>query len=171
MLNTERERTHYPSQYRWGGWDRALRESVMKLVGHFDGSCEPVNPGGTARYGFTVWDERTGYKYFGNGLVGSGDGMTNNVAEASGVIALLRYVLQEYPYLLADEVFVYGDSEICINQLRGRKKEPKGAYAPYIKEAVELAAQLKQKCRVFFHHIPRERNWEADELSKKPTTD
>jgi len=55
-----------------------------------DGACEPVNPGGTASYGLVI---KQGDEVIVNncGVVGSGNGMTNNVAEYSALIALFEW--------------------------------------------------------------------------------
>lgn len=59
------------------------------IKAYFDGSCEPVNPGGTARFGFVVLEEEE-VLYGQGGVIGSGDGMTNNVAEYHGLIECLK---------------------------------------------------------------------------------
>jgi ribonuclease HI len=136
----------------------------LKLVAHFDGSCGPTNPGGTARYGYVIRRDHE-LIHRASGVVGTGAGMTNNVAEASGALELMRYLLDRCSY--ATEVWIYGDSSIVINKLRGPRssKQPKGCYAPLMTEAQAVAAQLSKRHPTYFQWIPREQNTEADELS------
>ena len=58
----------------------------------FDGACEPVNPGGTASYGWVI--KKDGKTILsGSGIVGSGEGMTNNVGEYHGLIEGIKAFL------------------------------------------------------------------------------
>jgi ribonuclease HI len=133
------------------------------MIGHFDGSCAPKNPGGTARFGWTLEGD-DGLWIEGSGIIGSGEGMTNNVAEAVAAHELMKWVLLAPP---PKEIYIYGDSAIVIQQLRfPHKKQPKGLYAPYIEGAKLAAEELRRRCRVIFVHIPREQNEKADKLSK-----
>lgn len=139
----------------------------MRINGYFDGSCGPQNPGGTAAWGFVINDFAGHRLHAGRGTVGRGPGMTNNVAEASGAAALLKHIIDEMPHVT--EVFIHGDSNIVIRKL-GRKgrsdRTAQGHYVPYLNEALRLADKLRARCGVYFIWIPRERNAEADRLSK-----
>jgi ribonuclease HI len=137
-------------------------ERVGRLVCHFDGSCQPKNPGGTARYGWVIRKNGTLIERDSK-IVGTGDGMTCNVAEAAGALYLIRYILDRCPD--AAEVWIYGDSTSVINRLKQRNKAPKGVYAPIMIEAQQAAEQLLARCPTYFHWVPREQNTEADELS------
>ncbi len=134
------------------------------IQGYFDGACEPVNPGGTASWGFVVKED--GKTIFeGHGVVGSGDGMTNNVAEYCGIIFLLKHL--KSLGLEDKEICVFGDSNMVIQQISGNWKvrdNKEKPYKKYAREALELAKQFK---RVTYKWIPREQNEEADLLSKK----
>jgi ribonuclease HI len=50
----------------------------------FDGLCRPKNPGGVATFGYVIYKDGEKVKR-GCGVVGSGAGMTNNVAEYSAL--------------------------------------------------------------------------------------
>lgn len=143
----------------------------MYLEAYFDGSCEPVNPGGTARWGLVVYEFLPdGQKYSivqKRGLVGIGFGMTNNVAEASGLIAGLEYISEFYSD--ADSVTFFGDSRICIRHMTGESQRvPRGHYAPLIMRAKILRNELSRTVKCLrFKWIPRKENDVADALSKE----
>lgn len=137
-----------------------LVTATQTLTINFDGLCEPVNPGGVATYGFVVIKDGE-IIHRAKGVVGEGLGMTNNVAEYSGVIAALRWIAENHP--TCTEVIARGDSNLVINQATGAwriKSATSKRYAPIVRE---LAARLN--CR--FQWIPRELNEDADELSRE----
>ena len=138
----------------------------MKYIrGYFDGSCEPVNPGGTAKYGFVILNEEDCVLFSDHGLVGEGEGMTNNVGEYVGLIECLSYLLENHK---DDLLEVYGDSKMVINMTGGTwgKKKPHKNHphlAPLLAEAREVFDKL-ENCSL--HWIPREQNSLADFMSK-----
>ena len=123
----------------------------------FDGACWP-NPGGHGGYGALV--KRHDQVIYSRAVyMGHGPHVSNNVAEYGGVIAVLRYLLQEG----IEWATVYGDSQMVIQQLTGKIKARRGLYLPYYQEARELMARLPDVRLVW---ISRGRNTEADRLSK-----
>lgn len=125
----------------------------------FDGSCEPVNPLGHASYGALVREgSRTLFSF--SGYVGHGEGMSNNVAEYSGVIAVLKYLIEAN----INHAIIYGDSNMVVRQLSGKMKARRGMYLQYFHEARKLKQQLPDVCLKW---IPREQNGEADYLSRQ----
>lgn len=127
---------------------------------YVDGTCQPKNPGGTAAYGFIVKkDGKTIGK--GYGVVGTGEGMSNNVAEYSSLNEALRWLLA-HPQ--EDEVTICSDSKMLINQSNGRWAVNKGAYISYYVESKDLVKEVKSK--VIFKWVPRDNNMEADALSQ-----
>jgi ribonuclease HI len=128
----------------------------------FDGAVEPMNPGGHGGYGALV--KRAGQLVFSEAVyIGRWPALSNNVAEYCGAIGVLRYLLREG----ITEGTVYGDADIVINQINGKWNAKSGAYIPYYKEAYSLRVRVP---KVKFIWIPRERNCEADELSKEAVT-
>ena len=142
----------------------------MNVKAYFDGCCEPKNPGGTASYGVVVlidgkrkWEKSEIF----HPEKGKENETSNNVAEYSGFIAILKYLvtngLDKIP------VTIYGDSQLVLYQMFGdhvRKKKwkiKKGYYVPLAKEAKQLLYHLGY---VKGQWIPREENTIADELSK-----
>ncbi|MEM3040857.1 MAG: ribonuclease HI family protein [Nitrososphaerota archaeon] len=126
-----------------------------------DGLCQPMNPAGVATYGFVV--------YFGgeliyqeSGIVGEGKGMSNNVAEYSALCAALRWLRGRQ--LHQHEIVVFSDSRLMVNQMSGLWRSNGGLYLRWQQEAKRFAQEFP---RLRFEWIPRERNEQADRLSKE----
>jgi hypothetical protein len=69
-------------------------EPVLIVV-YIDGLCEPVNPGGTATYGFVIQDDSGTIFARRAGLVRKGPGMSNNVAEYAALREVLLFLANE----------------------------------------------------------------------------
>jgi ribonuclease HI len=134
------------------------------ITAYFDGACEPINPGGTASYGIVV--------YHGKQMVwrdsklfvptkGREKETSNNVAEYSGFKAILEFLLQEG--FQDDEICIYGDSQLVINQMFGNWRILRGFYTPVAEECKKLLEGFKHLSGKW---IPREENSFADLLSK-----
>jgi ribonuclease HI len=123
----------------------------------FDGLCRPRNPGGVATYGYVIYQD-TEKVNSGCGVVGSGAGMTNNVAEYSALKHAVEWVCRN---TISDEIVVKGDSQLVIHQMTGTwqvKSETSKKFVPEIQRLLE-----GRKTR--FVWIPRKQNAEADLLS------
>lgn len=131
------------------------------IVVNCDGLCEPVNPGGTACYGWVAYrgSERLGE---GCGVVCSGLGATNNVAEYAAVIRALEWLLESG--YRDEEIELRSDSQLCIYQLRGEYAVRSPRVMPLYRRARELAGRFR---RLRFRWVPREQNTEADALSRR----
>lgn len=125
----------------------------------FDGSCEPINPEGHTSYGALI---RCGMRtlFSESGYVGVGAGMSNNVAEYAGCIAVMKWLIENG----VRKAVIYGDSKLVVKQMNRRMKANRGAYIPYYKTAIELRGKLPD---IEIKWIPRERNSEADALSRQ----
>lgn len=157
---------------------------------YIDGCCEP-NPGGTASYGVVVlrfWlagslptslnltpitrgKTLVGSmeKVWAEGkVVGSGSGMSNNVAEYSGLIAFLEW-FDKQP---VEDVVIHSDSQLLVKQMQGSWKVRKGLYIYYYQRAVSIMVQNANlwKDKIKFKWIPREDNTLADALSVEVLT-
>jgi ribonuclease HI len=136
----------------------------------FDGACEPINPGGTASYGWLLKQDKKILKQ-GFGVVGKGHGMTNNIAEYNGLIK----GLEEFIKLnIKEKLYIKGDSNMVINMISGKwgwnKKKTKWEphkKMPHLKELLDEALKLLDKIDHEIKWVPREQNEEADLLSKK----
>ena len=131
------------------------------LTVHADGLCEPYNPGGTACYGWVV--HRDGKKLAeGYGKICSGPNASNNVAEYGAVIASMEWLLKhEYQ---KEKIKICSDSQLCIYQLQGIYQVRAPKIRPLYKKAKGLERQFKS---IRFSWVPRERNKEADALSRR----
>lgn len=132
---------------------------------HFDGACEPKNPGGVATGGWIVRED--GAMLLGQCRVFKrGEGATNNYAEwcalGCGLRAILDYRKELSPAIVLK---IYGDSQLVINQLNRTWACNK-----------EHLQKLRQRCDAILQElnipwtaewIPREQNEEADKLSRE----
>ena len=124
---------------------------------YFDGLCRPKNPGGVATYGYLIYRDgkivNSGY-----GMVGSGPGMTNNVAEYSALKQAAEWVSRHGG---DEEIEIKGDSQLVIHQMNGTWQVRSSTSKKFVPEIRRL---LKGR-KIQFIWIPREQNVEADELS------
>ena len=126
-----------------------------------DGLCEPVNPGGTATWGFVVKRDGVIIKQ-DCGILGSGAGMTNNVAEYSAAVNAIKWLKEHH--LMAEDVTLLSDSPLLIYQLQGRYAVRSERLRPLYNQLIK---DLKAFKKVSFRWIPREQNEEADSLSRQ----
>lgn len=134
----------------------------IRVTAHFDGACMPTNPGGWATYG---WVARRGGRTVREdlGVVGVGPAMSNNVAEYAAALAALTWLLAlpEPPR----DIEMVGDSKLVVEQMSGRWAIRAGRYVPLHRRLRQLVDGAEPK--VAWRHVPRERNAEADALSKR----
>ena len=86
--------------------------------------------------------------------------VTNNIAEYTALI----YALREAKVLKADEVSVKTDSELMHRQVMGIYAVKHDHIKPLFEEVRKLSAGFK---KFIIEHVPREKNAEADKLSRK----
>ena len=127
-----------------------------------DGLCMPVNPGGTATFGFEI--RRGGRRIYEDyGVVGEGKKMSNNVAEYQAVQKAAAWLASKSQYS-GEEVVFKSDSKLVVNQMNGEWKVKEGLYIDYYERALEAARKLG---RTRFIWIPREENEYADALTER----
>jgi ribonuclease HI len=124
---------------------------------YFDGLCKPKNPGGVATYGYVIYKDGEKVKS-GCGVVGSGAGMTNNVAEYSALKHAMEWVSRNS---VKDEIVIKGDSQLVIHQMNGTWQIKSATSKKFVPEIRRLMEGRKPR----FVWIPREQNAEADQLS------
>ena len=124
---------------------------------YFDGLCRPKNPGGVATYGYLIFRDGKKVKS-GYGVVGSGPGMTNNVAEYSALKQAAEWLRRQGG---DDEIMIKGDSQLVIHQMNGTWQVRSATSKKFVPEIRRLFEGRK----IRFIWIPREQNVEADELS------
>lgn len=83
---------------------------------------------------------------------------TNNVAEYNGLLAALRWALEQGH----SRVHVRADSLLLVEQMRGNFRVKNEGLKPLHREAQRLASLIGT---VTFEHVRRELNKEADRLS------
>ena len=133
---------------------------------HFDGACT-VNPGGVMSFGWHL-DTADGRR------VAEGSGPIHgyppeerscNTAEFEAALAGLEWVSQ-FRLLPVDSLLVVGDSQLAINILAGTWKAKK-SHLRTLAERCRLAVAEIDVGHLEFKWVPRERNGEADRLSKR----
>ena len=85
---------------------------------------------------------------------------TNNVAEYTALIVGLEKTLE----LGIKHLEIFLDSELVVRQLSGRYGVKNAKMRQLFKKVQELLRQLED---YKVHHIPRERNWQADSLANQ----
>lgn len=140
------------------------------LAIYCDGLCEPRNPGGYACWAWLAKSPegktiRTFY-----GCLGSGAGMSNNLAEYEAVLQALRYTLDRAA-MLAERglsVRLHADSQLVIRQISGEYRVNAPHLIERCAEARKLAKQIEEAgVPIAFQWIQRELNDEADQLSRQ----
>jgi ribonuclease HI len=124
---------------------------------YFDGLCRPENPGGVATYGYVIYQNGKKVKS-GYGVVGSGAGMTNNIAEYSALKHAVEWATRHGG---DDEITIKGDSQLVIHQMNGTWQIKSGTSKKFVPEIRSLLEGRKTR----FIWIRREQNAEADRLS------
>ncbi len=130
------------------------------LTVYFDGSCWP-NPNGVAAAGVYVKDGSDILLQEGF-YVGTGETMSCNVAEYSGLARGLDFLKQKG--FTDRKIVVRGDSKMVIKQMSGKWKIKKGLYVEAAVKAMLLAEQF---ANISFEWIPRWQNEICDELAEK----
>jgi ribonuclease HI len=82
---------------------------------------------------------------------------TNNVAEYNGLLAALRWAVEQR----LQKLHIRADSELLVKQMKGQYRVKNAGLLPLYEEARGLIAQVG---RVTFEHVRREFNKEADRL-------
>lgn len=138
---------------------------MKKITCYFDGSCEPVNPGGRMGIGVTI--NIDGVKHDYTESFPASEENSNNVAEYSALSYILYYL--EKQDIDKAEVLIMGDSNLVINQMKGDWAIKKGRYAELAKDCRKKIIELCNKnpfLKMEFKWIAREENNYADNLSR-----
>ncbi|OGD97149.1 hypothetical protein A3A49_00960 [Candidatus Curtissbacteria bacterium RIFCSPLOWO2_01_FULL_38_11b] len=111
------------------------------------------NPG-PAAYGFVVKDKGQIIKE-GAGFMGIA---TNNIAEYTAIVEALKWLATNFNN---QNLMFFVDSQLAASQLNGIFKVKNAKIRELLFKIRELENQFRQ---VFYKHIPREQNKEADRL-------
>lgn len=133
---------------------------MKKITLNFDGSCEPVNPGGNMGFGFLVKQGSVSL-HAEHGFEPASAANSNNVAEYMALNAGLKWLIDnDFEH---DIIEVLGDSMLVIRQMSGEWRAKNGMYLNQYKRGVELRDQFTN---ISFRWIRRDENSEADQLSR-----
>ena len=129
-----------------------------------DSAIQPINPCGLLTWAFLVKHEKETI-YSEAQIVGWGRGQTSNKGEALAVLAAMNWLLQ-LPLEKRFPVLLHSDSQLtvkhCTGQCACNDETLLGIHG-----LIERA-QFKYGKKITIHWIPREKNKEADELSRSP---
>jgi ribonuclease HI len=141
----------------------------MNLTIHFDGSCWP-NPGGLAKYGFTVRSTDGKINHRGYGVIGNNERMSNNHAELYAMAEGLEWAIALMRLQKLSAIIVIGDSQVAVRLMDGgyRARNWKLYYPQYVRAKIAQEYLESYTCTVKFEWCPREMNQECDDLSKMP---
>lgn len=136
---------------------------VCMIKAWFDGSIT-FNPGGHAHSGVII--DLGGKRTELSECVPGEGPHSSNSAEHYGVTILLNWLKENN--LTCEQIEVFGDSLMTVNQLNGKwrlveGKRKKRLYRDIALNNVELVKEFKN---IKFYCIPREKNTEADRLSR-----
>lgn len=126
----------------------------------FDGACNKASRTDKIGCGIVLGEEEYMKAFYNKNFT-----LTNNVAEyyAFGIaLTLIRDTIVE-----GTDILIMGDSEMLIEQMKGKRAMRSGSYIPAAKRCKQLLTELKTKFNITLKWIPREQNKHADRLSKK----
>jgi ribonuclease HI len=154
----------------WGDGSGEIRTEAAVWTLHFDGLCEPRNPGGVMAWGW-VLDAGAGGESTGYGSAPAAPANTNNVAEwyalGHGLAAVKARAIVAHGGGPPDALRIFGDSRLVCNQLNGLF----ACNAPHL-------VSLRNRCRLILAEVdplpgwwqaewvPRGQNGRADALSR-----
>lgn len=133
------------------------------IKSYFTGTCEPNQDGGIMAYGGVIYYHEVKIHEISYLYKRKDNMASNNIAEYCGCISVLKYLIAHIK--TEEEIYIFGDSKLVINQMNGDWMIKSGKYAEYAVKALALLDKFKEKPE--FEWIPAERNQEADILSRK----
>ncbi|MEL9969405.1 MAG: ribonuclease HI [Metallosphaera sp.] len=128
-------------------------------LGKFDGLCEPKNPGGISTYGYVIYLGQRKIEGMGLAEIPWSPNSTNNVAEYTGLICMLREMIG----LRVSRALIMGDSQLVIKQLLGEYAVKSQRIIPLFNKARKMLSSFEY---VEIRWIPREENKDADKMTR-----
>jgi ribonuclease HI len=128
----------------------------MTLFAYTDGASRG-NPGDSG-IGLLVRDEQGAVVLEENGYIGRA---TNNVAEYTALIALLKRIMKT----ACTRLIVHSDSELMVRQVNGQYKVKDPDLRVHFGNVRDLLARAPFEFEL--RHVPREMNREADRLANE----
>jgi ribonuclease HI len=129
----------------------------------FDGACEPNQDGGKMGCGGIIHRHDEKIHSFSRGYERDDEQASNNIAEYVSFGWICKYLLDHD--LTENEIYIFGDSKLVIEQMQGNWAIRSGKYIPYANRCLELLNLFK--VWPYLEWIPKEQNSEADDLSRK----
>jgi ribonuclease HI len=127
----------------------------------FDGACQPARGGGIATWAFVVEGEGLDVERSGLAAPPGSPEATNNVAEYSGALRGLEYLLERGYH---GPVVLQGDSQLVIRQLEGGYR----VRADHLRVLHQRVRDALGRFESFqLRWVPRERNARANELTQE----
>ena len=144
---------------------------MNEVIGYFDGSVEPSNPGGIVGYGFHYSLGETDSEGYGIAFSG-GTCATNSVAEYIALGALLMGILENRWALANSTLIAKGDNKSTVNCFNGVWR----VNTPHLRPVAALVHMLKETletlgCEVRAEWVSRTFNVRADKLSRRALND
>lgn len=133
------------------------------IKAYFDGACEPNNATGKMAYGGIIYRHEEVIHQISYPFQPKDGIVSNNIAEYCGIIAIFKFLLSRE--LTHEEIYIFGDSKMVIEQLCGNWGINNGKYLPYAEKALQLLFNFKKSPHLEW--ISKDRNGEADALSRK----
>lgn len=131
-----------------------------------DAGCEPKNPGGTGAIGLILRDSAGKTLFSDSLIIGSGPGISNNMAEHYAMAEILAYIYWQCKK--GDCVLIRTDSMLVAKQLCQRWKAKRGLYVKqYNRGLKNLNACIEIGIDIDICWVPREQNTEADDLVRQ----
>ncbi len=128
----------------------------MTVVAYVDGLAMPSNPG-TGTYGFVIYD---GGRKLAEGSGLAGYDVTSNYSEYTALAEALKKLRS---LGVEGDVLIRSDSRLLVGHMSEGWKVKGGMYVDKLKEARDL---LRGFGSVRFEWVPREKNQEADLLTR-----
>ena len=133
--------------------------SPGKITIFADGLFEPRNSNGFACWGWAAIDADGQEIASAYGCVGRGAGMSNNVAEYTGLIEGLKWADE---HAAGMDIELLTDSQLAVNQVIGEWE----CRAPHLIPLCDDVRRLLRQTKARLRWIPREQNTRADELTR-----
>ena len=131
----------------------------MALTLYADGLCEPINPGGTACWGFVAYAADGQEQHAAYGTLGQGAGMINNLAEYQAVVEALLWAEHAGHRGFA----LYTDSQLVVKQST-LEWACNARHLEALRDRVRKGLAL---CQATIAWVPREKNQRADALTRE----
>ena len=144
-------------------------QKKKKVEVYFNGTCQPYNPGGIACYCFLIEQQQDSI-HWEHGLALAQpftDDATDNVAAYTAVIKALEWLLAHRPdgssnnsssSFKTQTIVLKGDSQLVINQIKGKYKVKEARIIPLYKRVRSLISKFKN---IKIKWIPIEQNRQA----------